>query len=100
MVISLFAALRPAPARRLPLEQIRQRLHGALSDCRDAASQRVIYKINAAAAATELWLLRCDLHQCIARAHDQAEATRRINALLDAFEGWLPAHQLTEIQTG
>ena len=87
MVISLFAALQPAAARRLPLEQIRQRLYSALSDCKD----------NVAASPPELWLLRCDMHQCIARVHDQAEATRRINALLDAFEGWVPAGQLAEI---
>ena len=97
MVISLFAARQPAHAGRLTLEQIRHRLYQALADCQDMATQRAIYKINVALTPSELWLLRCDLHQCIARVHDQAEASRRINALLDAFEGWVPARQLTAI---
>jgi hypothetical protein len=97
MVISIFAARQPAPPAPLTLEQIRHRLYQALADCKDMATQRAIYKINVAATPSDLWLLRCDLHQCIARVHDQAEATRRINALLDAFEGWVPSRQLAEI---
>jgi hypothetical protein len=97
MVISIFAARQPAPPARLTLEQIRQRLYQALADCKDMSTQRAIYRINVAATPAELWLLRCDLHQCIARVHNQAEASRRINALLDAFEGWVPAPQLAPI---
>ena len=97
MVISIFAGRQPARATRLTLEQIRYRLHQALADCKDMATQRAIYKINVAGTPSDLWLLRCDLHQCIARVHDQAEASRRINALLDAFEGWVPPRQLTAI---
>lgn len=97
MVISLFAARQPAPDGRLTLEEIRHRLYATLDDCKDMGTQRIIYKINVATTPGDLWLLRCDLHQCIAKAHDQAEATRRINTLLDAFEGWVPARQLTAI---
>ncbi len=97
MVISIFTARQPAPAGRLTPEQIRHRLYQALADCKDMATQRAIYRINVAATPADLWLLRCDLHQCIARVHNQAEATRRINTLLDAFEGWVPSHQLTAI---
>ncbi|MFN3570842.1 MAG: hypothetical protein ACK4VX_11250 [Polaromonas sp.] len=97
MVISIFAARQPAPARPLTLEQIRQRLYLALADCKDMGTQRAIYRINLAATPEELWLLRCDLHQCIARVHSESEATRRINDLRDAFEGWVPARQLTPI---
>ena len=82
---------------RLPLEQIRQRLHQALHDCKGMSAQRTIYNVNVAETAAELWQLRTDLHQCIARAHSQAEADRRINALLDAFGGWIPSAQLTRI---
>lgn len=96
MVISIFAARQPAPAR-LTLEQIRHRLYDALADCKDMSTQRAIYRINVAASPADLWLLRCDLHQCIARVHNQAEATRRINDLLDAFEGWVPSAQLARI---
>lgn len=98
MVISIFAARQPAPSGRLTLEQIRDRLYQALADCKDMSTQRAIYRINVAAVPEDLWLMRCDLHQCIARVHNQAEATRRINGLLDAFEGWVPARQLAEIK--
>lgn len=97
MVISIFAARQPSHATPLTLEQIRDRLYHALSDCKDMATQRAIYKINLARTPPDLWVLRCDLHQCIARVHDQAEATRRINALLDVFKGWVPSHQMTRI---
>ncbi len=97
MVMSIFAARQPAPARPLTLEQIRDRLYQAVADCKDMGTQRAIYRINLAMTPADLWLLRCDLHQCIARVHNQAEATRRINDLLDAFQGWVPARQLTPI---
>ena len=82
---------------RLPLEKIRQRLHEALHDCKGMGAQRAIYNINVAETPAQLWHLRTDLHQCIARAHSQAEADRRINALLDTFSGWIPSAQLTRI---
>lgn len=97
MVFSIFASRQSSPPVCLTLEQIRDRLYQTLSDCKDMSAQRAIYRINVAATPPELWLLRSDLHQCIARVHDQAEATRRINAVLDAFEGWVPPQQLTRI---
>ena len=97
MVISIFAGRLSASTERLTLEEIRHRLHQALSDCKDMAAQRVIYRINVATTPSELWLLRCDLHQCISRTHNQAEASKRVNELLDAFKGWVPARQLTPI---
>ena len=45
----------------------------------------------------DLWLLRSDLYPCVSRTCDQAEAARRINALLDTFSGWLPATQLARV---
>jgi hypothetical protein len=98
MVISIFSARQPAPDARQTPEQIRHRLYEALADCKDMSTQRAIYKINVAATPADLWLLRCDLHQCIARVHNQGEANKRINNLLDAFEGWVPARQLAEIK--
>jgi len=85
------------PVNRLPIEQIRENLQALLHDCRCMRSQRVIYKINVAQTPAELWLLRSDLHQCIAQTHSQTEAAERINSLLDVFEGWLPAGQLLRI---
>lgn len=97
MAISNFPARQQALADRLTLEQIRHRLYQVLADCKDMSAQRAIYRINVAATPADLWQLRSDLHQCIARVHDQAEATQRINALLDAFDGWVPSSQLTRI---
>ena len=103
---SIFAALWPAPPAasdppaapvRMPLEQIRHQLHQTLHDCRSVDAQRIIFRINTADTAADLWLLRSDLYQCISRTHDQTEAARRINALLLTFSGWLPAAQLTPI---
>ena len=99
---SIFAMFKHVPVAtlspdRLTLAQIRQQLYGALHDCKGMDAQRVIYKINLAGTPGDLWLLRSDLHQCISRTHDQAEAARRINALLETFCGWIPAIQLSRI---
>ena len=82
---------------RLPVEQVRESLQALLHDCRCMRSQRVLYKINVAQTPAELWLLRSDLHQCIAQTHSQSEAAERINSLIEVFEGWLPAGQLLRI---
>lgn len=86
-----------APLHRRPVEQIRESLQTLLDDCQDMRSQRVLYKIRVAQTPSELWLLRSDLHQCISQAHTQTEAADRINSLIEVFEGWLPAGQLTRI---
>jgi hypothetical protein len=85
------------PVSRVPVEQIRESLLALLHDCRDMRTQRLIYKVNVAKTPAELWLLRSDLHQCIAQTHSQGEAAERINSLIDVFEGWLPAGQLLRI---
>jgi hypothetical protein len=82
---------------RLPIEQIRHSLQTLLHDCKDMRTQRVIYQINIAQTAADLWLLRSDLHQCIAQLHNQTEAAKRINSLINVFEGWVPASQLARI---
>jgi hypothetical protein len=84
-------------ASRMPVEQIRESLQALLHDCKDMRSERVLYKINMAQTPSELWLLRSDLHQCIAQTHTQTEAAERINSLIEVFDGWLPAGQLTRI---
>ena len=85
------------PANRVPIEQIRESLLALLHDCRDMRTQRLIYKIKVAKTPSDLWLLRSDLHQCIAQTHSQSEAAERINSLIEVFEGWLPADQLLKI---
>jgi hypothetical protein len=84
-------------ANRLSVEQIQESLRTLLHDCEDPRTPRVIYKISLAKTPSDLWLLRSDLHQCIAHAHSQTEAAERINGLIGVFEGWLPASQLTRI---
>lgn len=82
---------------RVPIEQIRESLLALLHDCRDMRTQRIIYQIKVAKTPADLWLLRSDLHQCIAQTHSQSEAAERINSLIEVFEGWLPAGQLLRI---
>lgn len=83
--------------QRIPVDQIKQHLRAQLSDCSDRAAQRVVYRISGALTADELWQIRSELHQCIAQLYSQAEAARRINSLLPAFEGWVPTRQLVRI---
>jgi len=85
------------PVNRVPIEQIRESLLALLHDCSDMRNQRLIYKIKVAKTPADLWLLRSDLHQCIAQTHTQSEAAERINSLIEVFEGWLPAGQLLRI---
>ena len=85
------------PVSRVPIEQIRESLLALLHDCRDMRTQRLIYQIKVAKTPSDLWLLRSDLHQCIAQTHSQSEAAERINSLIEVFEGWLPAGQLLRI---
>lgn len=91
-----FSDLRPA-ANRLSIDQLRQRLQAVIEDCREHRTDRMNYKIAIARTPNDLWLLRSDLHQCVSQAHSQAEAANRINSLVPAFQGWLPASQLTRI---
>jgi hypothetical protein len=86
-----------AENKRLPIEHIRHTFHKALHDCKNMGAQRLIYKINIAPTPSDLWLLRSDVHQCIAQTHSQSEAAERINALIPAFDSWLPASQLKQI---
>lgn len=103
VVQRIFEVFRPnflnskARNNRLPIKDIRVCFHKALHDCRTSGAQRLIYRINVATSPTELWLLRTDVHQCIAQNHSQSEAATRINLLIPAFGGWLPASQLKQI---
>ena len=88
---------RQAVKNRLPIAQIRQSLESLMLDCDSLRAQQVVYRIKIARTPAELWELRCDMHQCIARVHDQTEASRRINTLVTVFRGWVPAGKLTQI---
>jgi hypothetical protein len=99
----IYRKLRSGPRRRaairgrLPLHSVRQSLESLLHDCESTGSDRMLYKIQTARTPAELWVLRCDLHQCISRRHDQTEASRRINTLVPVFSGWVPSDKLNNI---
>jgi hypothetical protein len=88
---------RAAFAIKMPLTEVRQRLRAVLVDCTAMDAQRIQFKVQAAMTAHELWMLRSDLYECVARHHSQSEAARRINDLLPCFDGWLPSRQLVRI---
>ena len=95
---SFGTTMRSASAPRrfhwLTLEQLRQSLHSARwSTAAVCLHNRLGYKINVCRTAGDLWLLRRDLYQCILQEHSQGVAAERINRLISAFEGWLPASQ-------
>ncbi len=90
-------AQREPLAPRADLDELRQHVAAVLSDCGGAASERMRWRVRQAAAARDLWQLRCDLFQLVASQHCQAVAARRINALLPRFEGWLPQAMLLPV---
>lgn len=93
-------ASQRAVDNKLPLAQIKQALRETISDCTDVRSHRASFKIDQARTASDLWALRSELHQCIARLHSERVAAARINDMATLFTGWLPASQLTRIQPG
>ncbi len=82
---------------KAPIAQIKQQMEQVLHDMKGIEAERLRYKINATLAVSELWLVRSNLYQTVAKHHSQSEAALRINALLPSFQGWLPAKQLTRI---
>lgn len=88
---------REAVRNRLPLSSIKQSLESILGDCDTTRAQRVVYQIKTARIPSDLWDLRCEIHQCISHVHSQTEASRRINSLVTVFTGWIPSHKLTKI---
>lgn len=88
--------------RRTPslqdLASIRAALLLCLQDCDDASTARLQAKIAQAHAPQELWLLRNDAYQLIARIHNQSIAAERINKLLPVFQGWIEPRQIVRIK--
>ena len=81
----------------LPLEEVRGRMLDTLYDCEGPMCERMRWRLQAARDAQALWLARGEVFQLVAAEHCQAEAAARINALLPAFQGWLPARLLTPV---
>lgn len=79
------------------LDHLRIGLLAAFEDCSGARGDRLRLKLAAARTARDLWLLRGEVFQVVADHHCQSIARDRINALLPAFEGWLPARLLAPV---
>jgi hypothetical protein len=79
------------------LEGIRQEMLAALADCGSGAAERIRLKARSMRSGADLWLLRGEIYQLVACRHCEAEARRRVNSLLPAFKGWVPAAALTRI---
>jgi hypothetical protein len=77
--------------------ELRQRCLAAIADCTRLNDERIRQQIGRAANAQHLWQLRSDVYQAISRQHCEAEAARRLNELLPAFEGWLPPGALRRL---
>lgn len=84
-------------APRQQLETLRFQVQDALYRCEGAMCERMRWRIEEACTAQQLWLLRGEIFQLVARQFCQEEAVRRINALLPAFSGWLPERMLTRV---
>ena len=79
-----------AQPTRHDIADLKRRALEAVADCPLPQDERVRSQLARAANAQQLWEARCDMYQTIARQHCEAEAVRRLNQLLPAFEGWLP----------
>ena len=77
----------PEPPRPVELDSIRCQMVRVVRGCSDHHRARAADKVMAAASATELWLLRCDLYQYLAHDLGQSEAARRVQGLQPLFEG-------------
>lgn len=77
------------------LDAVRRLMLESLADC--GQDERLRRQLAGADDAQQLWQMRCEIYQAIARRHCEAEAVRRLNALLPFFKGWLPASALTPL---
>jgi hypothetical protein len=82
---------------RASLSKIKLHTELSFQDISSVKSDRLRLKIRSARDVNEVWMLRSDVHQMIAREINQQEAALRINALMPLFEGWIPAKALTSI---
>jgi uncharacterized small protein (DUF1192 family) len=92
----------PAQSAEAPLElrsidELRQRSAKLLDDCTRPHADRIRVQLTRAATAQQIWLMRSEIYQTVARQHCEAEAARRLNDLLPMFEGWLPPGALTRL---
>ena len=89
----LVQAVRGAPTKA-PLDRIRQRVLHTLHDCEGVQVNRLRFRVATSQNAMDLWLLRGKLYECIAKAHSQSEAARRLQQLEPIFHGWVSISRL------
>lgn len=88
----------PPSFARSSIEELRRLSLETLADCApgDGLRQHLAH----ARTGQQIWQVRCEMYQAIARRHCESEAVRRLDALLPAFEGWLPPHLLVPLGPG
>lgn len=82
---------------RHSIGELRERSLQVLADCGRPHDERIRFHLYKADSAQQIWLMRSEIYQAVARQHCEAEAARRVNGLLPMFEGWLPPGALTRI---
>ncbi len=87
----------PMPTGRTPMVEIKKRMNQCMHDMPGIEAERLRFKITAARTVPDLWLVRSDMYQTIAKLQNQSEAALRINSLLVHFAHWMPARQLLKI---
>ncbi|MES2974247.1 MAG: hypothetical protein V4757_11610 [Pseudomonadota bacterium] len=91
------AELAAPTVSRAPDWLIKKEMAAAVHDCPEAVRDRMTLAIYRSRESLDLWLLRADLFQCIAKERGQLEARNRINALLPFFAQRVPERQLVPI---
>ncbi len=79
------------------LENVREHLLHLLDDCQGTDCERLRWRLHTAESAQDLWLLRGPLFQVVASQHCQQQAAERVNGLVPAFQGLMPARLLSRV---
>ncbi len=77
----------PRPAGLADIQRMRNALLETVQDCRSVPALRLHGHIARAATPRDLWALRADAHDVIARHHCQTIAAERIRRLAPLLEG-------------
>jgi len=92
------ALLDAQPPSTGGIGELRRLSLDALSDCN--CNGRLRQQLAHATTAQQIWQMRCEMYQAIALRHCESVAVRRLDALLPAFESWLPASALVPLGSG
>ncbi|MES2189621.1 MAG: hypothetical protein V4454_05820 [Pseudomonadota bacterium] len=72
------------------LDNIRSAMLGAVALCSEASRLRMEDQIRHATSAVDLWLIRADIFQCLAREVGQKHAALQVAELAPLFRDALP----------